>query len=100
MPAIAVMISASAPSCTLVSPPPPATTNRVSLSTESYRGSAAIEMNASRCRRWSGGGGGAAGDFRADHRCDLGPETLDLAHDVGVRDRSEAHVREVALVAE
>ncbi len=42
MPPMPVRISATAPSCTLVSPLPPMM-KRVSLSTESYSGSAAME---------------------------------------------------------
>src|SRR3712207_7697718 len=39
-------------------------------------------------------------DLRADERRDLGPESLDRLEDVGVLHGADAHLREVALVAE
>jgi hypothetical protein len=53
----------------------------------------------------SAGGATHSGDCRAvelgpNHRCDLGTEELHGAQDVAVGDGADAHLRDVALVAE
>ena len=47
-----------------------------------------------------GGGGLAAADLGAHDRRDLGAEQLDRPHHVRVRDRADAHLPDVALIAE